>query len=364
MTINKTISNRPVDADPAKLADFLNREVVPLLLALRTAANAQNAGQGAALSVLGNPTNADAERQDIEATSGTGLPLRESGGTLGFGQIGVPALSGSGTRDDTTFYRGDGVFAQPAQSNFDVLSAINPKHYWRADNVVESGGLVDTITDLGTGGKDFTAAGAARSPRALDGNGNYYIDPDGTTDRYTAGAAADWAFLNDGSPYTIGMVLQSPANITGAEAILDTCNAANPNRGFYWGMAFTSATRWGLEFLILGGGSVHQNVDYRRPRTDVHTLIMRFSGLAQPTVAAPFCSDWHYRVAGCDVVQVENTSVSAGNPTFALTLFARAVAAVHFSGRWYETWIKDSAVSDRLIQEYERHGAFTYGAAG
>lgn len=137
------------------------------------------------------------------------------------------------------------VLAAGGVQMFNVSTGIAPLHWWRADNTVQTGGLVDTIVDNGSSPKNFTQTSTARCPTAVDSNGNTYLDFDGTADYYTAGVAADWAFSSNGGPCTVAVVMSRSVLATASQYIVGTGGADSTLVGFDVWLTYTSATAQG-----------------------------------------------------------------------------------------------------------------------
>lgn len=133
---------------------------------------------------------------------------------------------------------------------------LSPRHWWKASAVV--GSPVDTITDAGSGAKNFTAAGALRVSVATDANGKAYLNFTGAG-MYTAGVAADWTWLHDGTkPYTLFLVAKKATGLwtSGIDGIINTndwsstqasmsCSrgGSGGGGGFEWGINNTGTNK-------------------------------------------------------------------------------------------------------------------------
>jgi hypothetical protein len=133
-----------------------------------------------------------------------------------------------------------------------------------------AGGLVDTLIDTGSLGKNFVAIDASRRVGiATDGNGHPYLDfQSGSVCAYNAGVAADWTFMNnDLSVYSvciIGTIHTAPTTNTG-QGILATCEYASSSRGFAWGVgnANTGASGTGFETFVLDASAYNARIVWR-----------------------------------------------------------------------------------------------------
>jgi len=256
--------------------------------------------------------------------------------------------------------------------NFSVVTQINPLGYWRGDNTVQSGGLVDSVTNLGTGGAalNFTAAGAARCPTGTDAFGNVYLAPDGVADFMQAGAAIDWAHLINGTPWTMGCVLE----ITGAPAaggyLLQTSNGAGAANQYRLFWTRVSATQYGPTSTIFQGGigPVTQS-EYLSPTTNRFALVIQHHGnmqIAQPNVLG---LSQVMRLAGFQASYqgAITNAYPAGAPPAPLTLFASSAPGNYGQNmRLYELWITGPAsnnVPEGVLLDYEQYARTYYHAA-
>lgn len=253
---------------------------------------------------------------------------------------------------------------------FSVGSDINPLHWWRADNTVQSSGLVDTIVDNGSSVKSFTQSGTPRCPTAVDANGKTYLAPDGANDFYQAGAVADWKFLNDGSPWTICLVYQRAALVVANESIIDTTDGTTGSTGMFIIHAFTSSVKQGPQCAITNsiGGSDLLVTNSLVPNTNLEVLIIRHTGtsfsISAGSTSTPI--DMSMRRQGAHVSQCNSTGGYANtNPSFVLTLFRRSSTSGSFSAaRLYELIIHNTALTDGQLQGYESYAHLVYGTPG
>lgn len=255
----------------------------------------------------------------------------------------------------------------PSNAAFVVATDINPVHWWRGDNTVQTGGFVDTIVDNGSSAKNFTQTLTARCATAVDGNGKTYLAPNGTSQFYQAGAVADWKFLNDGSPWTACIIYQRTAAITASEAIFDTTNLSNTNTGAVAYLGFTSSTVQGpASYIAAGsGGNASQLVTSFVPNTNIGVLIIRHFGnnisIAANAVSKPI--DMVLRRGGVDCsYSALGQAYNNANPSFTMTLFRSASSSGSFSAiRLYELLIHNTALSDRQMLGFESYARTTYG---
>jgi hypothetical protein len=263
----------------------------------------------------------------------------------------------------------------PRRACFDVAKNINPRHRWRASDVVLDGSSnVSQFNDSGrVGGMPFAQANASlRCPLATDGNGNVYAQPNGTSHLYQAGAATNWKFLTDGSKWTWAAIYHYPSAPSGSQylAICGTGGGAVTQAWFLFG--WTSATVWGPWVLI--NNSAAGNVlcvEDRRPNTNIMSVVGVHRGLLNPqnTFSKPYERMMALRVNGDttsrymvrqgDAVTAYNT----GDPGFPLTLFSSATGGAYFTGRFYEMWIDDKCVPDELLGEHDMYARKQFGVA-
>ena len=98
--------------------------------------------------------------------------------------------------------------------------------------ISDTGGLVDSVADKYAGGFDLAGAGSTRpTSGATTLEGRNVVDFD--VDYLTAAAAADWAFLHDGTEHLITMVAKigGVANPNAFYGLWGTNGTASSNRG-------------------------------------------------------------------------------------------------------------------------------------
>jgi len=254
---------------------------------------------------------------------------------------------------------------------FTVAADINPFHWYRGDNTSQSGGLVDTIIDAGSSAKNFTQSGTPRCPTATDGNGKIYLAPDGLNDYYQAGVAADWKFLNDGSPFTICAVLQRAALISANEYLIDDTDGATASTGLFVLQSYASAAKQGWEAAMTYSSSANFQIVTNSfvPNTAIEVLIVRFKGanyaISASVVSVPV--DMIMRRQGAIVsygALPSSPSYANTSPSFTLTLFRRASTNGGFSAcRLYDLIIHNACLSDRQVTGYENYARTQYGVA-
>lgn len=257
-------------------------------------------------------------------------------------------------------------------TSFTIASDINPLHWWRADNTVQSGGLVDTIVDNGSSPLNFTQTGAARAPTAVDGNSKTYLALDGANDFYQSGAVSDWKYLNDGSPFTIAIIYHRNALITAPEMLLDTTNFTSGSTGFCMFLDFVSSTVQGIRCFVSNGvgGTSPIGATSRVPSTSLTCLVVRYFGDSTNHSAPGFVNlpiDLMLRRHGALVATCAKNANTFNNisPSFTMTLGRQSNSAGAFtSARIYETLIDNKAWSDRQILGFETYARTTYSVPG
>ena len=271
--------------------------------------------------------------------------------------------------DGQSLYRSGATVIGANPGVFSVAGNIAPLHWWRANNTVQTGGLVDTIVDNGSSVKNFTQTGAARTTTALDANGKIYLAFNGTTQYYTAGVAADWTFANNGTPSTCVVVLAKPSLATALEGVVGTGGADASRVGFDTTWGFASSTNQGLSWSI-GRGTAGQYVAYLANgyvNLNVQVWIIRVAGeyLGQ-TLGGVTAESYQAtaRINGVDqVTSIRNASnaFSTASPSFPLTLARLSSTSTNYTNcRVYEVIVDNKLWTDEQCLGYEQYAAQAY----
>lgn len=259
------------------------------------------------------------------------------------------------------------VLAPPTTA--DITSRITPLHWWRADNTVQSGGLVDTIVDNGSSAKNFTQTGTARCPTAVDGDGDTYLAFDGANDYYTAGVTSDWTFTTNGSPWTMAVVTSRAAPAGANEDIVGSggTNPANIGAAFTW--VVTSATAQGPFWAVgnASGSTYTLFIENRLIGSGKELFIFRVfgdvtfasvGGVSSGTITVQlrrtgFLAATSYRNTG--------QGFSASTPSQPWTLGRRAGAATDYTNaRIYEVITDNKCWTDEQVAIYESYVGSNY----
>jgi hypothetical protein len=272
------------------------------------------------------------------------------------------------------------VNAIPPPSSWSVATNLNPKHWWRADNTVQTGGLVDSIADNGTGGRPFAQAGAARAPIAVDGDGKTYLALDGVADFYIAGSAADWTWLHNGSKMWTLFVVMQPPTISAAgthQSILATMNYSSSGIGMFvaigenGGDAAGFPANWYNEAAIYGGGARQSSI-WNQSQQDTRKGVFTFRSLAYnsqvagvdfTSLGAEFQTNRQARTLQIwkgDQVVTSSRSPSSGassyfnqaNPAGALRLSGFTDGPRLTGAKVYEILLADRVFSERDTRNY------------
>lgn len=266
-------------------------------------------------------------------------------------------------------------------SGFSVAGSA-PANWYRAANVVSSGGQVDTITDAGSLAKNLTGIGADRCPTGVDTDGKVYLDMAG--DLYTAGVAADWKWLHDfTSDWTIAVVTAKPT--WPAPSGTPLCLLATMNWTTAIGISLCAGVNntpigavpvWGWESIVCNGAGYNMQVvtakmtpaptgkqvavfRFLRQRIDV-----QYSGIGAanaPTNEAGNIGDAYLNGAlSSRQSAMPSSSVQTANPSGPLTLGAFANGAVRYTGRVYEIVTWQRRLSDGEVSDYCQDAAARY----
>lgn len=262
------------------------------------------------------------------------------------------------------------VIGGTPQVPFDMATDIAPFHWWQADNVVESGGFVDTITDLGSGGKSFASSGANRCQKLTDANGHAYLQPDGVDDFYQVpGPASDSKWMSDGTTaWTIGGVwdLSTNASMGTAKALLDNCDGSTGNIGFSIWAALSGLPGSGIDFYTANGAALPLQINAMPNVQGVYTWSLCFSGLA----VASRTGETSQELDMCMIdrrlaTNVRQAAPSTSNPTGVMTLFRRLTTVANsFNQRFYQLWMAKRVVPTRTMHAWSADCATRFSAKG
>jgi hypothetical protein len=263
-------------------------------------------------------------------------------------------------------------------SSWSVASNINPRHWWRANNVVATGGLADTIVDNGRIPKNFTASGTLRAAVAVDGNGKTNLDFNGAQ-CYAAGVVADWPFLHNGVPWTLLMVCTGvPAALSSPRYILSTGGDDGANTGIVVQWSKIAGVNMTLSALFLRNvmGAMYADKSY-----DPKLRVMAVRHAGYTATEAPnngwFTSGWGLNTSnrapslwlrdrGMEraAANYVNAYVT-GNPTTTLLLGAGfATGQYGMDANVYEVLIEDRLLSEADVLAYEAYARAQYAVPG
>jgi hypothetical protein len=250
---------------------------------------------------------------------------------------------------------------------------LSPYNWWKASSTSKTSGLVTTIFDSGSAAKNFTAIVGQRGATKTDAAGKTYLDCTSGT-LYTAGVAADWAWMHSGSlPYTIFVVLQHATGGSATEGILTTMNWSGSGIGMMIAHGNTTVPE-GYDFGIWNGSN---KIYLAGSRNIVHTgsvvWAFQFSGEIIPTQIGQFTGNpavnttndvatcWRQGVKISKTPRTLTTAFSTANPNGTLTLGAFANGAVPLTAALYEIVIIRRAVTAYEIYQYAAYASGTYG---
>lgn len=275
--------------------------------------------------------------------------------------------------DGQALYRSGATVIGANPGTFSVAGNIAPLHWWRADNTVQSGGLVDTIVDNGSSVKNFTQTGTNRVATGVDGNGKTYLNfVAAASNFYLSGAVADWAFANNGAAFTIAIVMSRSGLATGTEAMLGTCEDA-PNIGLVCSYRFVSASDQGIFFSVCRGTS-GQYVVYNEDssvNTSLQVVIIRMTGdYLSKTIGATTSNAATGQIRRNAILKstsARNPSngFNTANPTNVLTLGRDPAANSNYlTARVYDVILDNKCWTDEQCTGYEAYCASAYSIPG
>lgn len=260
-------------------------------------------------------------------------------------------------------------------------ATLSPLHRWRASQNSQTGGLVDSLTDSGSTAKNFTASGSNRCAVGTDGLGNTYLDMAGSS-IYSAGAAADWAFLSNGSPFTIFVVFDKHTWTTNTfSALLATMTYSSGGSGMR--LEFGQQTNngsgpsplGGSEFGIYAGSGRILLPSYQaNPPTTIQAYVWQYNGYSKAQQSGEFStvsgssillSDFRLWQQGRQQVTTQHNSTGsfASSCDTALTLgaFGSGSGFSKLTGRVYEIMILNRCVGDQHVLNLMDYAAASYG---
>lgn len=238
------------------------------------------------------------------------------------------------------------------------LSATSPpqtnlRHWWDVSDASTitfgTGTKVAALADK-IGGKHFVQATADNQPaRSGSQNGRATLVFGGDPVRMTAGAAADWKFLHDGTDYTVMAVCKVATSL--GVLISTGRDVAN-----FTGLLVITYNPAGVQIIVANGGSVAFSVN--------------------SAVASGMTADaWHVLYAGVDpdngtalsraTVRVDGgaakagnaltTACGAGDPTYTLHLGSTGVPGYFMVGEVAELLIYNGVLTDAVRDQVENY---------
>jgi hypothetical protein len=257
------------------------------------------------------------------------------------------------------------VSAAPTVSTW-TPADLSPEHWWRAGVTVQSGGFVDTITDQGSGGRNFTAAGGNRAAVGVDGNGKTFLIFNGSRIYVAGGTVADWKWLSDGlTPYTIMLVMSKATPSTPVtEGILCTMNWASSGVGMLLSRGYNAVP--GYDFAVYNGTTSKfylgekRTVNYAGIEVRGWTYAgENFIGHTSQLNGGPTARNIIHQVEGwrqgvCSIVEKVDsaTSFPSINPQTVLTLGAFGDGNVKLTASVYDILIVKRALGPYEMGKY------------
>ena len=248
------------------------------------------------------------------------------------------------------------------------ISILNPKHRWcpRLLTGLANNDPISTLTDSGTGAKNFTASGTARPlyiTNAVDGHAVARFD--GVNDVMSQAVAADFKFLHDGSPHTIVCVVKTnAANPNASYCILDNCGGASANIGAFVALDDrSSVTRENRLTWLVGRGS-SGNATFNDTGAD-NDIVQQswFSFMLSYDEGASMGSGYEYQILIDNAIMRTGNSAfapSSSNPTSTLRLGASTAGTFFASIDLAELLIFDRVLSPAEQYVLQRYITETY----
>lgn len=272
---------------------------------------------------------------------------------------------------------------------FDVATS-SPASWWRADNVTQSAGLVDSILDAGSQNKPFNATLADRCALGTDADARVYLNL--ANSFYQAGAAIDWKFLGDGSTdWTIAWVFSKPTwpgnSNTPLTLLTNLFNRSDANGGGGGVGMFTGVNAqgsfgsgpgsfygWETNQVNLNGSMANLTSGKITPastakqvmlwRTSRQVRQVQFGGTGAQNTGAGLNESWSDLWAQGEMVSFQQDpgtyTWSTATPQGTLTLGQTTNRAFPFTGRLYELVMWKRRLSNQDARGYAVSAASRY----
>jgi hypothetical protein len=268
---------------------------------------------------------------------------------------------------------------------------LNPFVRYNASAVATSGGFVDTMTDLGSAGKNMTASGTDRCAIGTDANGKLYFDF-AANRIYRAGVATDWTWMHDNTKqYTVIVVMANkPGSLQISAGILATMDWSSTSRGMFVGRGNANGVGYaagnGYDFGInlgdiagAGGWNAYCTANRSHPPFSTSPEVvsfafnriigdvnagygsnnMQWSGISM-TAQRASVNAYSGKTQVAAAFTPAPPAPSALAPARALTFGAMGDNTVPLSANVYEVFITQQALSPYDIQRYAEWAATEY----
>lgn len=227
--------------------------------------------------------------------------------------------------------------------------------------ITSSSGAVSQWNDKSGNGYNVTQSTGAAQPGtgSVTQNGLNVLTFDGSQ-RLVASTASNWTFLHDGTKYFVSMAMQAgtTADPNALYGILSTTGASSSTRGATIGFEDRSGVSNNASRYDIFRGSLGTYVVGGYPAdTQTANVFNILSHLMDPSNATK-ANRWSLRVNGsaASSPNTETGTVSASDPTYALSVGARGDNSFGLVGRIAEVIIvKGAAATDtnrQLIRDY------------
>jgi hypothetical protein len=251
--------------------------------------------------------------------------------------------------------------------------ALPLTHRWSLTQAsIDGNGKVTAIHDVGTVPRALVSAAGHYPTAGVGADGKLFVAGDGTAAYMTAGASADWTFMDGSSEYTLGAVVEYASLPSVAQTLLATAESGQPT-GF---RLRTSAVAAGQAWVHVQGDSPTKSMFYAKLSSSrvamviVNTGAMAAdseTGLASRVYPVTMYQNGHVS-AQLDTNSINTVSYySSAADRRPLSLFAShgagsSTPSIQFStARIYDLWIHAGVLGAQALRQYYAYANLAWG---